>query len=310
MLQLFPALRQAWRSSHCLQLGIQDPVLIDGLDGKDELLLVALRAGVSEAEYRRRTAELGVDPARADSLLRLLGEAQALVPAPENTAERVTNPYDSRLAHFSAVSLKYRETPSVISSRRSGKRVLLVGHPGFADQLKLALATGGITADLTDCLPERDPDVDLVVLIASDVADPALADELMRNDIPHLLVTTGETTLTVGPLVVPGTTACLRCSELQHCDEDAQWPIVFAQLCAGSRPPPDPDPLLVTAGAGLAALQCATFLDARRTASALSARLELALPDGDVSRLDITPHPRCGCQTMPTSSAASAWDAS
>src|SRR5690606_38086572 len=48
----------------------------------------------------------------------------------------------------------------------------------------------------------------LVVVIAVGACDPAITVPLMASDTPHLLVTCDERGAWVGPLVVPGASAC------------------------------------------------------------------------------------------------------
>ena len=61
---------------------------------------------------------------------------------------------------------------------------------------------------------------DIVVLAAATSLDPAVSDQLVRTDVPHINVIVREATAVVGPLVLPGSTACLRCLELHRCDRD------------------------------------------------------------------------------------------
>lgn len=71
---------------------------------------------------------------------------------------------------------------------------------------------------------------DLVVLAPVGPLDGVLPRELVALRIPHLLVTAGEGVGSVGPLVLPGHTSCLRCLELTRRDRDPSWPVVGARL--------------------------------------------------------------------------------
>ncbi|GII80930.1 hypothetical protein Sru01_59120 [Sphaerisporangium rufum] len=86
--------------------------------------------------------------------------------------------------------------------------------------------TGRTAARLTD--GGRRPD--LVVLAPVGPLDPVVIRDLVSMDIPHLLVTAGEGVGSVGPLVIPGRTACLRCLELIRRDRDPSWPAVGMRL--------------------------------------------------------------------------------
>ncbi|MBP2707597.1 ThiF family adenylyltransferase [Microbispora sp. RL4-1S] len=76
---------------------------------------------------------------------------------------------------------------------------------------------------------------DLVVLAPVEPLDPALVHELTAEGVPHLLVTAFEGRGSVGPLVLPGLTPCLRCLDLARRDRDPAWPMVCARL--GGYPP-------------------------------------------------------------------------
>lgn len=111
--------------------------------------------------------------------------------------------------------------------------------------------------------------------------------------VPHLALTLRGDVPVVGPLVVPGRTACLHCVYLHRCDRDPAWPALAAQLatapgerhCAAA---------LAAVAAGVAALQVLTQLDGGEP-DALSASLEIGTSGGLVRRRTWTPHPRCGC---------------
>ena len=66
--------------------------------------------------------------------------------------------------------------------------------------------------------------------------------EWLRRDVPHVLVRVGDRSVRVGPVVVPGVTACARCLHLHDGDRDRAWPAIAGQLAA--RPVVAP-PLLV-----------------------------------------------------------------
>jgi hypothetical protein len=90
------------------------------------------------------------------------------------------------------------------------------------------------------CLdPELVP-ADLTV-IATEAAEPdrVLGAGLVRADQPHLIVRTVGELAVVGPLVLPGRTACLRCLDLTRAGADPDWPELVAQLCRTRVPSPE-----------------------------------------------------------------------
>ena len=163
-------------------------------------------------------------------------------------------------------------------------------------------------------------DPDLVVLAGAPVIDPAEADGLLGRGIAHLPVTLLETTVTVGPLVSPGTGPCLRCVGLHRADRDPDWPLVAAQLggarggrgIRGSATRTSAqacDVVLATCAASLAALMVLAWLDGRPAPAADAEpadesdglRVEggtayvLRLPGGRPRRRTYVTHPHCGC---------------
>jgi bacteriocin biosynthesis cyclodehydratase domain-containing protein len=96
----------------------------------------------------------------------------------------------------------------------------------------------------------------------------------------------------IGPLVVPGRTACLHCVDHHRTDRDPDWPTLLAQLL-DSVPRPAPAVLAATAAA-LAVTQTCTFL-ATTTAATVDGQLVTRHAEVEVRRRTLPPHPRCGC---------------
>jgi hypothetical protein len=135
-------------------------------------------------------------------------------------------------------------------------------------------------------------EVDLVVLASDDGLPPS--GDLPEG--PHLVVGVCETGGVVGPLVVQGRSACLRCLDLSRTDRDPAWPVVQAQLRAGRSVLPIPacDVVLATVLAGTGALHALSFLDSG-TAPSLDGTVHVRLPDGLARRRSWARHPNCGC---------------
>ncbi|MEU9979841.1 TOMM precursor leader peptide-binding protein [Streptomyces sp. NPDC050856] len=147
---------------------------------------------------------------------------------------------------------------------------------------------------------EREPGLSLVVVaprdgLAAYAPDPVPADDWVATGTPHLYAGVVEATGVVGPLVLPGGTACARCVELERADLDPAWPRMLAQWRSGRQSTPPPCDLgLATAVAGLAAAHTLAFLDGELPAST-GARWEASLPLLDWRAERIAPHPDCAC---------------
>ncbi|PVZ08488.1 ThiF family adenylyltransferase [Actinomycetospora cinnamomea] len=134
---------------------------------------------------------------------------------------------------------------------------------------------------------------DLVVLADAARPDPVTAQRLVLDGRRHLPVAADGGAGTVGPLVVPGRTPCLRCEDLVRAEEDPAWPRVAAEL--GRRR--DPAPVaLAAATAALAAAEVLALLDDAGPAS-WGATLRLGA-DGTRHDRAVRRHPACGCDVM------------
>ena len=138
---------------------------------------------------------------------------------------------------------------------------------------------------------------DLVIL--ADSHGRELPGVLAGHGVPHLAASASEAIGVVGPLVLPGRSACLRCLDLARTERDPAWPLILAQLA--SQAATDPlgcDTVLATTVAAQAAAQALAFLDhgAEAAAAVTNGTLELVLPSWQWRRRTWYPHPRCGCQ--------------
>ncbi|MFT4294802.1 MAG: hypothetical protein QM582_05250, partial [Micropruina sp.] len=116
--------------------------------------------------------------------------------------------------------------PGALSPPRS-LQALQRRHPGrlrFGSQLGAEGALPGLTVVVA-----RAPEADRSVI--GQVADR-----------PHLVVCGSDLGVAVGPFVLPGRTACLRCEDLHRAGRDPAWPQLLAQLSRPRRtaaPAPD-----------------------------------------------------------------------
>jgi hypothetical protein len=141
---------------------------------------------------------------------------------------------------------------------------------------------------------------DLAVLVGHQ--DPELASALVRERVPHLAASAGEAIGVVGPLVVPGQSACLRCLDLTRAERDPAWPLILAQLADHEPQPAACDAALATAVAAQAASQALAFIGRASAGSpVVNGTLELVLPDWQWRRRTWPPHSKCSCSTHSTS---------
>lgn len=135
-------------------------------------------------------------------------------------------------------------------------------------------------------------EIDLTVIV-SDTAevDRLVANDLVRLDQPHLFVRSAGDLVTVGPLVIPGRTACLRCTDLTRRDADTAWPALLDQLTRLRLPAPA---ALGSWAASIAVTQALAFLRGG-TPEACGSTLELSEHDLVTRWRTWAAHPGCGC---------------
>ncbi|MFG1962619.1 hypothetical protein [Nonomuraea sp. NPDC049028] len=134
---------------------------------------------------------------------------------------------------------------------------------------------------------------DLVILAPVTPLDGVLVNDLTVLSIPHLLVSAFEGHGSVGPLVLPGETACLHCLDLARRDTDPAWPIVTARL--GGYPPGEIacDATLATLVAAAATGHALAYIDGRDPV-VTNGTLDV-MPDWQWKTRSWTQHPQCRC---------------
>jgi bacteriocin biosynthesis cyclodehydratase domain-containing protein len=135
---------------------------------------------------------------------------------------------------------------------------------------------------------------DLAIIVGRHLME--LRASLMRDQVPHLAVSADEAIGVVGPLVIPGRTACLRCLDLTRAERDPAWPLILAQLEGREPNPCACDAPLAAAVAAQAAAQVLAFIDRAVTADPVAnGTLELVLPGWQWRRRTWPRHPGCSC---------------
>ena len=253
MLRLAPSHPPLWRTPTSVQLGIDDERPLTGLQPWQERLLDALVDGIPDGRLVPLARELGAGPDEANAFLSRIRDALVADAAP---------------------------VPPV--------RIELPADLGHDDETTLVagLAAAGLEIDACErwALP---PGPGPVVVVAAQLIDPHRAARLAAEDTPHLPIELAGDRVVVGPLVVPGRTACIACLHADRRDRDPEWPLVAAQLLA--RPSVATEPLLLVEAAALAARLLRTG-DAGRS-------VVLTAADGQRETRAHRPHAACLCRS-------------
>lgn len=266
----------AWRAEGVLQLGLDTPGLV--LDG----VPAGLDAAVGELTTQARTvAELGylvpgVPAPWLQWLVDQLAAAGLLLTGaePPPTLALVGS---GPLADTTAGMLRQAglPEPTRIAHRRA--------DPGRAQRTPL------VPIEHWSQVGDRWPPL---TVVATDTQEPdrALTDALLAAGRAHLVVRLEADRAVVGPLVLPGTTPCVRCHDLLRCRYDPAWPLLVAQLC---RDRSAADPVLLAWAAATATIQVRCHL-AGGDPDVTGRTLELA-GDHTLRTRDWPVHPECGC---------------
>ncbi len=324
------SLVQRGPSSRLFGLDPRTALVVDDLPPPLASMLDELAAPVDGAGLVARAVRRGADATAAVDLLRRLLDAGALVDAagPERAARRraeavVAVAGDGPLAAGVAAGLALASVGTVhVAAGRGG--------PVRATDLGTGLVDADRGRPRPDALldvvrrvapgaragpaPPR-PAPDVCVLADAAAPDPVRVAALHLARVAHLPVRLRDGTGVVGPLVLPGRSACLGCLELHRRARDPGWPAVAARL-TGREGSGDPAAAAATAALGVA--QVLAVLDGgahgpqpagggaprptppeRPAPPVLGGTLELDLAAGVLVRRPWAAHPDCTCGAPP-----------
>lgn len=231
-----------------------------------------LAAGVAVLQRDATTLQVGLDPRHAVllphapevvSTLAALAHPDPRTPVSHEVLERLDD----------AGLLRLPLTPRV--------RIL----PGPRVPVGLASALEGAGVLLDDEAP---------TVLAASVGEPdrGLLDPLVREGVPHLVARVLDGSAVIGPYVVAGRSACLRCLDLHDADRDPLRPRLLAQHRRATHA--EPSRLLIGLLAHWVAADLLALAHDRAPATLdATVRLPLLLAGAEATRWAV--HPDCGC---------------
>jgi bacteriocin biosynthesis cyclodehydratase domain-containing protein len=297
-----PALKSGllpvWRDRDTLQIGI-DPrraIALSGI-GQAALVIGLLDGSRDRGQVVTAAASRGVPATVTERILTLLAAGGALDDFPASTLRTIPTASRARLAaELATSSLAYRDPDGGARSlaRRRDVAVWITGERRISRSVaKILLASGVAQVRIGEAQQHRP---DLAVLVGRPPLDLQAA--LAAEGMPHLAVLASEAIGVVGPLVIPGRTACLRCLDYVRAGYDPAWPLILAQISTRRPDPPACDAVLTASVAAQTAAQVLTAIDKTPAASAtVNGTLELVLPDWRWRRRTWRPHPACSCSS-------------
>ncbi|MDT7540049.1 MAG: hypothetical protein QOI82_3634 [Actinomycetota bacterium] len=310
-------------------------VVLAGIDPRTRTVLTMLDGSRDRAGLLQAAAAAGCPPAHAAHVLSLLDEAGLLddAAADRGAIAALRRLERDRLApDVGALRLVHGVDPDELVRRRRAARVVVEGAGRVGAPVAAMLSAAGVGSvhvvddGLTraeDCGPGGLPPAAVGRprqeaardLVRSATAQPtvgasdrvALPDLVVLTPVagaptpepprllPHLLGEVRGEVGVVGPLVVPGTSACLRCLDLARTDLDPGWPAIAVQLATNVRTAAPCDGVLAVAVAAQTAMQALAFLDGDGLPSTAGGTLELTLPGWRWRRRSWQLHPDCDC---------------
>jgi bacteriocin biosynthesis cyclodehydratase domain-containing protein len=316
-LVLRPGVHVLRRLDGQLQVGLQPAgavVLPD--DGATRAVLDRLDGSPLNGPPASPPASLSGEPA-ADGVpfgaLDLLVRHDLVTDAAAWPATRGDSPAAAPRPEAAAALLRHRGDGAAAATDRRGRVRLEAVHQGPGSELilrevlalvaRLGLPFPPYDSGQRSRVRQRGRSRDgerLGLLVAVGEPDRERLDPWVRDGVPHLVVRMVEGTVTVGPFVTPGSTACLRCIDAHHADADPSWPVLVAQYARAVATPrddgvPEPrDPALAAILAGWAARDLVTVAEGGAPAT-WSTTLVLDAVLRDVESRSWLRHPDCGC---------------
>jgi hypothetical protein len=246
-----------------------------------------LRPGVAVVRRDDRHLQLGLEPPHR-VVLPDVPEIRTLLDAlsqgrPAGASTHLRREALARIATAGLLEPAKPASTSTPSVALSGPRALLATAAPALRAAGVALADHG--------------EVGLVLAYGAVRRD--LLDPLVRDGLPHLVAALTAWGWEIGPFVLPGQTACLRCVDAALADHDPRHGVVLDQIARAGLPVPA-DAGVETLAMGWIARDLAAYGRGARPAS-WSTTVRLARVPGEepVSERRWLRHPRCGC----------AWDA-
>jgi bacteriocin biosynthesis cyclodehydratase domain-containing protein len=288
-LRLQPHLTLLRRDDHELQLGFDaaDAVVLADPDGCLHALLELMDGRYRIGELAGVAGRLGVPIDRAEALVATLVAAGLLQGPPQPGPEALS----VRLVGLGPAGTRIGDQ----LLQAGVGRLIVVDHDSTTRMTGWAHGRDKVQVADHWSTPALEP-VDLTIVTAACLeVDRAVTTALTQAGHPHLLVRPRARGAVVGPLVLPGRTSCLRCSDLGRTRSDPAWPRMLAQLC---RSRADWNPLAVDWAAALVTTQALSHL-AGRTVDTASAPLELGPHAWSWQRRVWSVDPACGCCWSP-----------
>ncbi len=258
MYKLNPHFPLLWRTPLSVQFGFNTPLyVLENISPAQENFIAALQIGFSDVQLSSIATECGTSEHDAHSLV------EKLLP--------VCQP------PLSVKKLRICLDGSGDVVETLGRLLLAQGH-----KVTMASARNNIPCDLA-------------IVFGDFVQEPSHVGDWLRREIPHLLVTSGDSYVEIGPAVTSAPDSpCAQCVFMAACDLDPSLPAMAAQIY--HTPSPILNSLMCTEIATIITrwLTPASWVDISSTQG-----LRIHAVGGETESVSFRVHPECSCRALP-----------
>lgn len=293
-----------WRSADTVQVGEGDRRVVIGHLSRDLLAWVRSLTGDRTEDEALRACPDPTTGRRLLAALRLAGALDDAARVPRITRPMTQAQRDRLHRQQAAARLTYSdERHHLAAEARAQARVAIHGRGPLADAVRIALRHSGIGRVTMAAPPSSSARIgraassttDLVILAHMWHPDSFDDAGCLALDLPHLPIAAWGPHGVVGPLVIPGRTACLRCAQLYARDRDQAFPTLQMQRNHARPDPPPVDAALALAVAAMTTVTVTGWVESLAGAAPTGRRMHIRLPGGVVDYEDLQRHPLCGC---------------
>lgn len=190
-----------------------------------------------------------------------------------------------------ATTLRHPATAAARLDARQLARIRVLGD--WAVSPSRVLARSGLAVGEPS---DRTIPTAALVLCRGDL-DRQVSDRLVRARVPHLVLRAVESEIVLGPFVVPGTTACLRCLDAHRAAAEPAYGVPVLDDTEPARRDGVPDPCdgaLATMALGWAVHDLVRYVEGDQP-STWSATVTLTGGQDCLNSVPWSRHPACGC---------------
>ena len=292
---LRPGLQILRRDLRTLQLGHDWPGLAVVADNSAVQAVLSAVDGFRDVDGVVLAAAAGsaLDRAQCEAALALLVEAGALVDRPRTEH---TGPAPQTRAASAALWLLGgpERGGDTLAVERAACRVWVAAADDSDEQRQIASAARGLVTLAGLAAADAQSCADVVIVTSDAIPDRARPDSLMHEAVPHLWVHLRDLVAVIGPMVVPGQSACLRCTDAARAERDPTWPAVISSALARPRVAIPCDPVTAIMVAAWAVQEVAIWASGL-TPSTTDAIIEVPPGLGPAVTHSYAMHPHCGC---------------